>query len=77
VKRLPARILGSAVGSIILLTNANTFAAAIGVSGAAVAAGYMVLAVIALVSVSSALLIHRRERAVEAALAAEPGIPLV
>jgi uncharacterized membrane protein YfcA len=77
VKRLPARILGSAVGSVILLTNANTFAAAIGVGGASLAAGYTVLAVVALVSVTSALLIHRRERAIEAALAAEPGIPLM
>jgi uncharacterized membrane protein YfcA len=77
VKRLPARILGSAVGSVILLTNGNTFAGAVGVSGAAVAAGYLVLTVVAVVSVTSALLIHRRERAVEAALAAEAGIPLV
>jgi uncharacterized protein len=77
VKRLPARILGSAVGSVILLTNANTFSEAVGVGGATLAAGYSVLALVALVSVASALLIHRRERALEAALAAEPGIPLI
>jgi uncharacterized protein len=77
VKRLPARILGSAVGSIILLTNANTFGKAIGVSGGTLAAGYAVLAVVAVASVTSALLIHRRERAVEAALATEPGISVI
>jgi uncharacterized membrane protein YfcA len=77
VKRLPARILGSAVGSIILLTNAKTFGEAIDVSGETLAAGYAVLSVIAVASVTSALLIHRRERAVEAALATEPGIPLI
>src|SRR5918992_6106094 len=47
VKRLPARILGSSVGCVILLTNTNTFATAAGVSGAALAAGYSVLAVVA------------------------------
>jgi hypothetical protein len=77
VKRLPARILGSAVGSIILLTNANTFAEAIGVNGTAVAAGYGLLAVVALVSVTSALMIHRREQAMKVALTAAPGIRLV
>jgi uncharacterized membrane protein YfcA len=77
VKRLPARILGSAVGSVILLTNANTFAEAIGVDGGAVAAGYGLLVLVAGTSITSALVIHRRERAMEAALAAEPGIPLI
>jgi uncharacterized membrane protein YfcA len=77
VKKLPPRILGSAVGSVILLTNANTFAEVMGVSGKPVAAGYTVLTLLAVLSVGSALLTHRRERTIEAELAAEPGIPLV
>lgn len=77
VKRLPARILGSAVGSVILLTNAGTFADAVGVDGATLAVGYAILVLVACVSVGSALTIHRRERAIETALATEPGIPLV
>jgi uncharacterized membrane protein YfcA len=63
VKRLPARILGSAVGSVILLTNANTFAEAVGVTGSPLAFGYGVLVTLAVVSIGSAVLIHRRERA--------------
>lgn len=67
VKRLPARILGSAVGSVILLTNADTFAHAIGVEGTPLGAAYIALLLVAAVSVTSAVLIHRRERAIEAA----------
>jgi uncharacterized protein len=66
VKRLPPRILGSAVGSVILLTNARTFADAIGAEGRVVAAAYIVLATVAVISVWSALAIHRRERQLEA-----------
>jgi uncharacterized membrane protein YfcA len=74
VKRLPARILGSAVGSVILLTNANTFAETLGVSGTALAGALLVLAIVAIVSVTSAVMIHRRERALAAELTAEPAI---
>jgi uncharacterized membrane protein YfcA len=77
VKRLPARILGSAVGSVILLTNANTFAEAFGVDGAVRAASFLVLAIVAVASVTSALTIHRRERAVAAELRAEPAISVL
>jgi uncharacterized protein len=77
VKRLPARILGSAVGSVILLTNANTFAEAIGISGTALAGAFLVLALVAIVAVTSAVMIHRRERAVAAELTAEPAISVV
>jgi uncharacterized membrane protein YfcA len=63
VRKLPARILGSAVGGVILLTNARTFSEALGVEGAVAWAGYVVLAVLAVTSVTSAVLIHRRERA--------------
>lgn len=74
VKKLPARILGSAVGSVIVLTNARTFGEAIGVSGSTIAIAYIVLAVIAVVSITSAVTIHRRERRAEAGLAAEAGV---
>lgn len=62
VKRLPARILGSAVGSVILLTNARTFAEAVGIEGTALAATYVALVATAVVSIGSALMIHRREQ---------------
>jgi uncharacterized membrane protein YfcA len=73
VKRLPPRILGSAVGSVILLTNARTFADAIGVEGRVVAAAYIVLATVAAISVWSALAIHRRERQLEG----QPGVAVL
>ena len=57
----------SAVGSVILLTNADTFAHAIGVEGTPLGAAYIALLLVAAVSVTSAVLIHRRERAIEAA----------
>ena len=69
VKLLPARILGSAVGSVILLTNANTFAEAVGVGGSTLAFGYGVLVTLAVVSIGSAVLIHRRERGLATAAA--------
>jgi uncharacterized protein len=61
VKRLPARVLGSAVGGVILLTNAKTFGEEIGVSGSALAAGYLALAAVSIAAVTAAVLAHRRE----------------
>jgi uncharacterized protein len=63
VRKLPARILGSAVGGVILLTNARTFAEAFGVEGRVASAGYVVLALLAATAITSAVVIHRRERA--------------
>jgi uncharacterized protein len=77
VKRLPARILGSAVGSVILLTNANTFAEALGVDGTARAGAFLVLSIVTIAAVTSALTIYRRERAVAAQLTAEPAISVL
>ena len=51
---------------MILLTNARTFADAIGVDGRVVAVAYIVFATVAAISVWSALAIHRRERQLEA-----------
>jgi uncharacterized membrane protein YfcA len=73
VKRLPPRILGSAVGGIILLTNAKTFAEAIGVEGRVVAVAYIALAALTAISVWSALAIHRRERQLET----QPGVTVL
>jgi uncharacterized protein len=70
VKQLPARILGSAVGGVILLTNARTFAEAVGLDGGVLAAGYFALAAVTGFSVWSAMAIYRRERR----LAAMPGV---
>jgi uncharacterized membrane protein YfcA len=73
VKMLPARILGSAVGGVILLTNARTFAEAVGVGGGVLAAGYLALAAVTGFSVWSAMTIERRERR----LASMPGVAVL
>ncbi|MGH2980811.1 MAG: sulfite exporter TauE/SafE family protein [Solirubrobacterales bacterium] len=62
VRKLPARILGSAVGGVILLTNARTFAEAMGAEGGVAWVGYAALAAIAVLAITSAVLIHRREQ---------------
>lgn len=66
VRLLPGRILGSAVGGVILLTNGKTFAAAIGVEGTALLVAYLALAALSIAAVMSAVAIHRRERRLEA-----------
>src|ERR687890_919721 len=43
VRLLPARVLGTAVGGIILIVNMKTFFEAIGVTGAAATAGYLLI----------------------------------
>jgi uncharacterized membrane protein YfcA len=73
VKQLPPRILGSAVGGVILLTNARTFGEAVGVEGGVLAAGYVALAAVAGFCVCSALMIERRERR----LASMPGVAVL
>ena len=61
VRSLPARVLGTAVGGLILLTNTRTFGAAIGVGGDKLLAGYLVIAALATVALSTAVVAHRRE----------------
>ena len=73
VKMLPARILGSAVGGVILLTNARAFAEAVGVDAGVLAAGYLALAAVTGFSVWSAMTIERRERR----LASMPGVAVL
>jgi uncharacterized membrane protein YfcA len=43
VTRLPAAVLGAAVGGLIVLTNSRTLFATVGIGGAAAVAGYLVL----------------------------------
>jgi uncharacterized membrane protein YfcA len=63
VRRLPGAILGTAVGGVIVLTNAKTLGEAVGVSGATFATVYVLLAAAALGALSVAISRHRRERA--------------
>jgi uncharacterized protein len=61
VRKLPARVLGAAVGGLILVTNAKTFGEAVGVPGEALAIGYAVLVVVWIASIASAVVAVRRD----------------
>jgi len=61
VKHLDARVLGTAVGGVILLTNARTFLGAVGFEGIAVPA-YAVLTVVWVAALALAIAALRRER---------------
>ncbi|TCJ20009.1 sulfite exporter TauE/SafE family protein [Rubrobacter taiwanensis] len=63
VRVLPARILGTAVGGIILLTNARTFMSAVGIEGIAADLVYAAIAAVWLAALVHAVLVNRRAAA--------------
>jgi hypothetical protein len=64
VRLLPARILGTAVGGVILLVNMKTFFEAIGVTGTAANAGYVLIFAVWVAAIVFAIAAIRRDRAV-------------
>jgi len=64
VRNLPARILGTAVGGMIVVTNARSFANAVEVPGDVRIALYLSVGAIALAAFATALAAHRREQPV-------------
>jgi hypothetical protein len=66
VKKLPTRILGTAVGGVILIVNMKTFFEAIGVTGAPAIIGYFLIIGIWAAAIASAIAGIRRDRAVGA-----------
>jgi len=66
VKKLPTRILGTAVGGVILIVNMKTFFEAIGVTGAPATIGYFLIVGIWAAAIASAIAGIRRDRAVGA-----------
>jgi uncharacterized protein len=68
VRKLPARILGTAVGGLILVTNARTFGEAIGADPRLVLGVVLALATIWVTAVAAAVTAERRDRQ----LAVEP-----
>ncbi|MDQ4049837.1 MAG: sulfite exporter TauE/SafE family protein [Actinomycetota bacterium] len=61
VRKLPARVLGAAVGGLILVTNTRTFGDAIGAPSEYLVLAYVVLAVVWAASVVSAVFAARRD----------------
>ena len=61
VRLLPARILGTAVAGIILVTNMQTFLETIGVSGATATVIYVVIALVSVSALAWAIFVTRHE----------------
>jgi uncharacterized protein len=66
VKMLPTRILGTAVGGVILLVNMQTFFEAIGLTGTPATIGYFLIVGVWTAAIAVAIVAIRRDRAVGA-----------
>src|SRR5919107_531258 len=62
VRALPARILGTAVAGVILITNMKTFLEAMGVSGGLAGVIYVLIVVVWLTALVHSIIVNRRER---------------
>ena len=63
VRLLPTRLLGTAVGGVILVTNMKTFFEAIGVSGGAATVAYVLIVGVWVAALASAIAAIRRDHA--------------
>jgi uncharacterized protein len=71
VRALPARILGTAVAGVILITNMRTFMGAIGIEGATAMLLYALIVVVWIVALVHSIMVNRREK-VDAATEGHP-----
>jgi uncharacterized protein len=62
VRILPARILGTAVGGVILITNMKTFLGAVGVSGPLAILIYVVIVAVWIAALAFSIQVNRREK---------------
>jgi uncharacterized protein len=62
VRILPARILGTAVAGVILITNMKTFLEAMGVSGGLAIVIYVLIVAVWLTALGHSAIVNRRER---------------
>ena len=62
VRILPARILGTAVAGVILITNMKTFLEAMGVSGGLAIVIYIFIVVVWLAALAHSIMVNRREK---------------
>ena len=58
---MPARILGTAVAGIILVTNMQTFLETVGVAGTTAAVIYVLIAIVSLSALAWAIFVTRHE----------------
>lgn len=61
VRKLPARVLGAAVGGLILVTNMKTFGESVGIPSGALAAAYLALVAVWIGSIAFAVVAVRRD----------------
>jgi uncharacterized protein len=62
VRILPMRVLGTAVGGVILITNMKTFLEAVGVSGGLVFVVYALIVVVWIAALAHSVAVNRREK---------------
>jgi uncharacterized protein len=62
VRTLPARILGTAVAGVILITNMRTFMGAVGIEGATATLLYVLIVVVWVVALVHSIMVNRREK---------------
>jgi uncharacterized membrane protein YfcA len=62
VRVLPARILGTAVGGIILITNMRTFMGAVGIEGTLATLLYALIVVIWVAALAHSIMVNRQEK---------------
>jgi uncharacterized protein len=62
VRTLPARILGTAVAGVILITNMRTFMGAIGIEGATATLLYVLIVVVWVVALVHSIMVNRHEK---------------
>src|SRR5918998_1204828 len=62
VRILPARILGTAVGGVILITNMKTFLGAVGVSGPLAILIYVAIVAVWIAALAFSIQVNRREK---------------
>ena len=72
VRILPARILGTAVGGIILVTNMRTFMGAVGIEGATALLLYAVIIVVWIAALVHSIMVNRKEKGKNAATGSQP-----
>jgi uncharacterized membrane protein YfcA len=72
VRVLPARILGTAVGGIILVTNMRTFMGAVGIEGATALLLYALIVVVWLAALVHSIMVNRREKGKNAVTESQP-----
>src|ERR687891_1856576 len=62
VRKLPARILGTAVGGVILITNMKTFLGAVGIGGALAVLIYVLIVGVWIAALVFSIRVNRREK---------------